>query len=104
MKRLLVILLIIALLLPTAVSAETGPVAYLYTFEAGDALEGDGAEGTVLHFQNDFGGLSFDRDPDPIFTVGFAEYSVDLDHADPVDRHQHIFRNGPFEIAAENDF
>ena len=43
MKRLLVILLIIALLLPTAVSAETGPVAYLYTFEAGDALEGDGA-------------------------------------------------------------
>ncbi len=43
MKRLLVILLIMALLLPTAVSAETGPVAYLYTFEAGDALEGDGA-------------------------------------------------------------
>ncbi|MBO7663918.1 MAG: hypothetical protein J6U01_11160 [Clostridia bacterium] len=46
MKRLLIGLLILALLLPIAVSAETGPVAYMYTFEAGDALEGEGA--TIL--------------------------------------------------------
>ena len=43
MKRILTLLLILALLLPAAGIAESIPVAYLYTFQPGTALEGEGS-------------------------------------------------------------
>lgn len=44
MKRLLALILILAMLLPAAAGAEDSAVSYLYTFEPGNALEGEGTE------------------------------------------------------------
>lgn len=44
MKKILCLLLALALLLPVLTAAENSPVAYTYSFEVGEALEGEGLE------------------------------------------------------------
>lgn len=44
MKRILAFLLVLVILIPMAVTAESTSVAYTYSFEVGEALEGEGLE------------------------------------------------------------